>query len=84
MSGKNTVWVLTKSVNDYNQYGDYFVAVFGKKPNIAGLAKVMNDVEGVEKHMTVFKAVEFLQNVLDGEETQMWDSHFVLREVELK
>jgi hypothetical protein len=26
------VWVLTKEVNAYDQYGEYFVAVFGCKP----------------------------------------------------
>ena len=26
------VWVLTREVNDYDQHGEYFVAVFGSKP----------------------------------------------------
>ena len=26
------VWVLTREVNDYDQHGAYFVAVFGCKP----------------------------------------------------
>jgi hypothetical protein len=26
------VWILTKEYNDYDQYGEYFVAVFGNKP----------------------------------------------------
>ena len=31
------VWVLTETVNDYNQYGDYFVAVFKEKPTLEEL-----------------------------------------------
>jgi hypothetical protein len=27
-----TIWILTKSYNDYNQHGDYFVAAFDKLP----------------------------------------------------
>jgi hypothetical protein len=27
------VWVLTKEYNDYDQYGEYFVAVFSRKPS---------------------------------------------------
>lgn len=26
------MWVITRSVNDYNQYGDYFERVFDHKP----------------------------------------------------
>jgi hypothetical protein len=26
------VWILTKSVNDYNQYGDYYIEAFKNKP----------------------------------------------------
>ena len=31
------IWVLTKAYNDYNQYGDYFVAAFASKPTAAQL-----------------------------------------------
>lgn len=31
------MWVVTKSVNDYNQYGDYFVCVFQNKPTVEEL-----------------------------------------------
>ena len=26
------IWVLTQEYNEYDQYGEYFIAVFGKKP----------------------------------------------------
>lgn len=32
------VWVLTEEFNDYNQNGEYFVAVFGTKPSADKLA----------------------------------------------
>lgn len=31
------VWVLTEEVNDYNQYGEYFLAVFKEKPTLEDL-----------------------------------------------
>ena len=31
------VWVLTEEVNDYNQYGEYFLAVFKEKPTLEEL-----------------------------------------------
>lgn len=32
-----TVWVLTREINQYDQDGEYFVAVFGEKPTEADL-----------------------------------------------
>ena len=29
---KMTVWILTRECNEYDQQGEYFVAVFGDKP----------------------------------------------------
>jgi len=33
-----SVWILTYYVNDYNQYGEYFLAVFPSKPTFNQLA----------------------------------------------
>lgn len=33
----NSVWVLTSEVNDYDQYGEYFEAVFKDKPTLEQL-----------------------------------------------
>lgn len=33
------VWILTKEVNAYDQYGEYFVAVFEDKPHHTELTK---------------------------------------------
>lgn len=35
-------WVLTREVNDYNQDGEYFVAIFDKKPSISELIDFFN------------------------------------------
>lgn len=32
-----TVWILTSEVNDYDQYGEYFEAVFKEKPTLEQL-----------------------------------------------
>lgn len=36
----NSVWVLTSEVNDYNQYGEYFEAVFKDKPTLEQLKEL--------------------------------------------
>ena len=33
------VWVLTKEYNDYDQYGEYFIAVFSEKPHHSQLTE---------------------------------------------
>lgn len=35
------VWVITNSVNAYDQYGDYLIAVFIEKPNIEQIIKLL-------------------------------------------
>lgn len=34
-----TVWLLTEGYNDYNQHGEYFVAVFSGAPSVAALMR---------------------------------------------
>lgn len=36
-NGKISVWVLTYEVNDYDQYGEYFLAVSKEKPTLEEL-----------------------------------------------
>lgn len=33
-----SVWVLTNEYNDYDQHGEYFVAVFGDPPTLENLS----------------------------------------------
>jgi hypothetical protein len=37
-SDKKYVWVLTTEYNDYDQHGEYLVAVFQEKPSVEALA----------------------------------------------
>lgn len=65
---KNTVWVLTEEHNDYNQYGEYFIAAFMEKPTVEKLMKFnMNEM--------------LAQHVLNGGGRQKYeDQWFILRE----
>lgn len=37
---ENTVWVLTEEYNQYDQYGEYFCAVFKEKPTLEQLTEI--------------------------------------------
>lgn len=39
------VWVLTREENQYDQYGEYFDAVFSKKPTIQQLMTHVDDTK---------------------------------------
>ena len=39
-SDKQHIWVVTRSINQYNQDGDYFVGFFYEKPTAAQLANL--------------------------------------------
>lgn len=45
MSG--SVWVVTREINEYNQDGEYFVAVFKKKPSFAELKELLPNEDDV-------------------------------------
>jgi len=67
-----TVWILTEEYNEYDQYGQYFVAVFAKKPNHLQLLAL-----GVSNNR--------LRHILNGggrkEDEQHW---YILKEMECK
>lgn len=52
------MWVLTKSVNDYNQYGDYLVTVFNDKPTPEKLRKTLS--------IPANEGDEFINHLLNG------------------
>lgn len=58
------VWVLTSSYNDYDQHGEYFEAVFAKKPDLKILAEFFKMKGG--KSGDVMEAVAFLEHVRAG------------------
>lgn len=39
------VWVLTREENDYDQHGDYFVAVFKKFPTLLAIWEALDSEE---------------------------------------
>lgn len=46
------LWVITCSVNDYNQHGDYLIAVFTEKPTMIQLDKIFPNPEaGFYNHL---------------------------------
>jgi len=65
------VWVLTREENQYDQYGEYFDAVFSKKPT----------VEQVTEHVG---SKEIAEHVLSsgGGRISYEDTWYFLREVE--
>lgn len=38
----HSIWVLTKEVNDYEQDGEYFCAIFSRKPTYDELSAELN------------------------------------------
>ena len=66
-----SVWLLTKEYNEYDQYGEYFIAVFSEKPSHQLLTAY-----GVPTNR--------LRHVLDGGgRVDYEDSWFFLREVSI-
>ncbi len=47
---KPKVWILTREPNQYDQYGEYFVEVFAKKPTAAQLL-ALDVLEGDVSHV---------------------------------
>lgn len=75
---------MTRSINEYDQDGEYFEAVFANKPSLKTLADHFkyND-RGIS--VNVFEAISFLEHVLAGggrrdTEYEWYD----LQEVEMK
>jgi hypothetical protein len=44
------MWVITRSINQYDQDGDYFECVFDHKPTLEELTKFFGD-ENLAKHV---------------------------------
>lgn len=52
------MWVITQSINEYSQYGEYFVAVYINKPSFHDL-KTLLSVEGTAGDL-------FINHLLSG------------------
>lgn len=73
MTAKTKVWVLTREHNDYDQHGEYFVAVFLKKPSHTTLAKALSK-EGYGTGSDVMAALVFLEHLLAGGGRVQWEN----------
>lgn len=72
-----TCWVLTREINEYNQDGEYFEAVFASKPTHEQLTKVMLDKGWDDPSL-----VEHLL-VNGGDRRGREETWYILREEEL-
>jgi hypothetical protein len=45
-------WVLTREINEYDQDGEYFEAVFAEKPDYDKMAKLLFDLGWDNKELT--------------------------------
>ena len=67
MSGKEKkVFVLTHEQNDYDQHGEYFLAVFAEKPSVKALADVLKSKAPEVSGFNVFEAVSLLEHIRAG------------------
>lgn len=62
----NTVWVLTREINEYDQHGSYFEAVWAKKPSVQQLVSYFSDGNKTSYHSDVIKALEFFLHLHSG------------------
>ena len=65
---KEGVWVLTREHNEYNQHGEYLVAVFKEKPSIAEFAAFFsNGKSSIDMSFSqAMKAVEYIEHLRSG------------------
>lgn len=75
------VWLLTREHNDYDQHGEYFIAVFAEKPTIQQL------IDEVKDHapwsQDIHALLKFYQSVLDGR-GKTGDVNIMLKQIALK
>jgi hypothetical protein len=60
----NSVWVLTREINQYDQDGEYFVAVFKTKPTAKQLAHTLTSYNHLSSN--VMAALATVLHILDG------------------
>ncbi len=58
---KPKVWVLTREHNDYNQYGEYFVAVFAQQPSVMQMAEALRGHRDAADVMAALALVEHVR-----------------------
>ena len=60
------VWVLTRSINDYNQDGEYFETFWIKKPTVKELAAYFKGNQSTSSFIDPMAALDFLLHVESG------------------
>ena len=70
--GNFQMWILTFEVNDYDQYGEYFLAAWPSKPSEESLEKILKARGGY------YTAKEVLDNVGRSRPTQSNDEWYSL------
>lgn len=75
------MWVVTRKINDYNQDGEYFVAVYVNKPIFNDLKKLLPQCDnktigkllrGGGRHLTEYEWY-YLSKVEEGQEYNIQD-----------
>lgn len=61
---KQTIWVLTREHNEYDQHGEYFTAAFVEKPSLQQLIDVAKEWAPHTTDMN--ELLKFWLSVLDG------------------
>lgn len=59
-------WILTNEVNEYDQHGEYFCAVWCEKPTIGQLTAYFQTSESEDIHGSVMDALAFVLHVHNG------------------
>ena len=74
------VWVLTRGINEYDQDGEYFEAVFAEKPTVKKLAETL---KGKIHISDIMEALVLCEHILSGGGRQgVEEVWFNLKEVE--
>lgn len=74
------VWVLTREINQYDQDGEYFEAVFSKKPTVKTIA---SELSGKVHLPDVMGALALCEHIIAGGGRQgLEEQWFHLKEVE--
>lgn len=80
-----TAWILTEEYNEYDQYGEYFVKAFGKKPDVKRLAAFFTENGSHGTYSNPMQALDFLLHVEAGGGRQGVENHWYnLVEVDLE
>lgn len=82
----NSVWVLTREHNEYDQHGEYFEEVFAAKPTVAEFAEYFSKAnQGVVAYGNAMEALAFIEHLRNGGGRQNTENTWYnLKEVELK